>query len=175
MLLEVSDVAKKPKKKSSGSASDLDRIDSQTDQFLEGGVDAIPAADRKRLESKATSKSPKVESDPASADLNPEPPETQPTDQDQEEPVEPATPAAGQLSIDFSEDGLEATIRAIFPATTEEEVLSFLEQQRVAHGIAEPVIKKAIQTAVESGEPVRDIVVAKGTPPRPPPPGRIEH
>jgi uncharacterized protein (DUF342 family) len=176
MLLEVSDVAKKPKKKSSGSTSDLDRIDSQIDQFLEGGVDAIPTADRKRLESKAPSKTPKVESDPATADpvTDPEIHETDPTDQDQESGT-PPTPAAGQLSIDLSEDGLEATIRAIFPATTEEDVLSFLEQQRVTHGIAEPVIKKAIQTAVESGEPVRDIVVAKGTPSRPPPPGRIEH
>lgn len=112
-------MAKKHKKNPSESASGLDPIDSQIDQFLEG----VPS----------------------------------------------------KLSIHLSDDGLQAILRAIFPATTDHEILSFLVQQGVTHGIAKPVIEKALQTAADSGKPVRDVVVAKGTPAKPPPPGRIEH
>ena len=92
-------MAKKPRKNPSKSASELDPIDSQIDQFLEG----VPS----------------------------------------------------KLSIHLSDDGLQAILRAIFPATTEHEILSFLAQQGVIHGIAKPVIEKALQTAMDSGKPVR--------------------
>ena len=134
-------------------------------------------ADRKRLESKPSHKGPKVESDSESEDeeSETEAAAAEATESPEEAPASAAAPVGGQLSIDLSEDGLLATLRTLFPATTIKEVLSLLEQQGVTHGIAEPAIKKALQTVSESGEPVRDIVVAQGSPPKPPPPGRIEH
>jgi uncharacterized protein (DUF342 family) len=117
--------------------------------------------------------------DPSSAPSAPKAaPDAEPTPESTDAEADPTLPEAEPpraLSIDIPDDGLLAIIRAIHPDTTLEFVLEFLGQNGVTFGTDEDTIRKAIDQAKDSGQPVRDVAVAKGVEPRHPAPPRMEH
>ena len=102
-----------------------------------------------------------------------EPPEK--TEDDPGETSEAGQDSQGELVLDLSDDGLNATVRAIYPDTKIEDVLDLLGRNKVTENISEAAIRKAIETAQESGQSVTNLVVATGVPPKAPSPSRIKH
>lgn len=71
-------------------------------------------------------------------------------------------PKHRQLQVVVTGDGIEASLEAIFPDTTYEEVLEVLKQERIVWGIQECLIKEALERADRSGRRQRNVLIAKG-------------
>ena len=159
----------KKKRQRSRSSPDLDRLGGQIDRFLEGGVDAeaprdpgMPESDRSQGEHPQPSAS--DEAPPSGAEDETGAAETARADGE-----------SPRFSLNLLDDGLRAAIGTIYPETTEEQIHAFLQSNRVTVGVEPDAIRKALKTAQETGEPVRDVIVARGARPIPPPPPQIEH
>jgi uncharacterized protein len=158
----------KKTKKPSQALPDLEQLDEEIDRYLEGVVetDAPPAP------------APVQTPAPEPTEPGDEPPgENEPEQESGAEASEEATQAQPlpPLEVAISEDGLQATVTTIFPDTTMEQALAFLEEKGISVGVDEPAIQKAISTAKNSKEPVKDVAVANGNPPRLAPPPTVEH
>ena len=68
--------------------------------------------------------------------------------------------------ITISDDGLQAIAASVGPRTTADEIIEALNEAGATHGMDSGAIVAAINEAKKSGNPVSDVVVAKGTPPR---------
>lgn len=73
-------------------------------------------------------------------------------------------PEHRRLRVVTSEDRLEAYLEAVFPDTTYAEVCAVLKNERIAWGIREDAIKRALAQADRSGRRQKDVLVAKGQP-----------
>ena len=82
---------------------------------------------------------------------------------------------AGNITIQVSEDGFQATVAAIQSRTKIEDVVSALQAEGVVHGIRSSGINLAIEEANSSGKPVQDVVVAEGNRPDYTAPPSLEH
>ena len=154
-------MAKTRKKRPSPPPEPNDPLLQQVDQFLEDGVEGLNAADRRRL---AEESGQAPEEIPAVAE-----------DADDEPLEEPAAAEQGGLELVLEEDGLQAVIRTVYPDTSVADIADLLERHEVVVGLAQAAIQHAVSTAQEVDAPVHDVVVARGTPPKPPPAPRIEY
>ena len=80
-----------------------------------------------------------------------------------------------ELELVLEEDGLKAVVRTIYPQTSTEEILELLRGHDVSSSSFKPAIRRAVEIARETGQVLRDVVVAEGQPPKPSPPPRIEY
>ncbi len=148
-------MAKKPKEAPKvRRGANLEDVLGEIDSFLEGGAEGLSkeAGAEQKVPSKATRNA----------------------EEDTEGEAGGEGTADGKLSLSVSEDGLEATLRLITPETTEEGILELLRSEGISSGIDEAGIRKAVETLQEYGQPLKDMVVAKGKPPKPAPPPRME-
>ena len=157
---------RKKTRKPSQVMPDLEQLDEEIDRYLEGVVEA----DDPPAPVQAPALAPTESGDE-------QPGENEPEQEDGAEESEEATQAEPlpPLEVAVSDDGLQATVTTIFPETTIEQATAFLEEKGISVGVDEPAIQKAINTAKNSNEPVQDVVVANGNPPRPAPPPTVEH
>lgn len=72
------------------------------------------------------------------------------------------------LRVTISEDSLEARVGRIFPGTTVNDVLAALRTHDVGMGIRHDAIAEAVRRVTRTGEPMADVLVARGVRPRPP-------
>lgn len=79
------------------------------------------------------------------------------------------------LDLEIAGGGLQAVVRMIYPQTTQEEVIELLRDNGVVFGLDEEAIQQAVAKARKTGQPLRNVVVASGTSPRPPAVPRLEY
>ena len=92
------------------------------------------------------------------------PPRGEPA-QDTDSAEQPASRPQG-LELVVSDDGMTAVLRRLSPGVAAEQVLDLLESEGVTAGIDLAAIRQAVRTVEETGTPVEDAIVARGTPPR---------
>ncbi|MDA0747496.1 MAG: FapA family protein [bacterium] len=154
----------KKKKQSQDVQPGIDPLNQEIDQGLEEAENPPPSGASKRhqpppQQTPDLALTPQVLSSP---EENQEPKPTEP-------PVHPT------LSLNLSDNGLKAILRAVPPEITLEGIHAFLEKNGVSFGLCEQRLQEAINIARETGTPVRDVVAAKGKPARKPAPPYFQY
>ncbi|MEW6752244.1 MAG: FapA family protein [Candidatus Latescibacterota bacterium] len=157
-------MAKKPPQRS--PLTPPESLLTEIERFLEGGPQAVKRAFRPPPE---PSGSPAA-AGPARPPASPAGPQAQATPA-----PAPASAPVAELEVEVTEDGLQATLRAIHPQHSAEEVLAFLAKGGITHGVDAEGVRRAAATAGRTGRPVSDVVVARGEPPQPAQPPRLEY
>ena len=79
------------------------------------------------------------------------------------------------LELVLVDDGLKAVVSAVFPHTTSEELQELLRAHDVSPVYFTAAIRKAVETARETGQTMTEVVVANGRPPQESPPPQVQY
>ena len=165
-------MAKKPnKKKAESPGPNLDRMAEEIDKFLSSDEDDMDAP-AGSVATTGTGAPPPPQQE-EEEQLPPEPGEE--PDAPEDEPEAEEAPPPPKLSLSISDDMMEVQVDVIPPGTTQEQILELLSSSGVQHGIAESDIRRAVQTVEDTGQALKEAVVASGTPPKAPADTRVEH